>query len=86
MSRFARDRRVFFFEEPVFEGAVPYLRATACAKTGVQVLTPILPRGLNAGRIADLQRELLASIIAQNHIQIAGQVASIEHYHYGLAN
>ena len=44
MSRFARDRRVFFMEEPVFENAAaPVMRSRVCEKTGVNVVTPVLP-------------------------------------------
>lgn len=60
---------MFFFEEPVFEDGEARLRIAVCAKTGVQVLTPVLPRGLNVQQIADLQRELLGSMISQNNVQ-----------------
>ncbi len=42
MSRFARNRRVFFLEEPIYEGGEPQLRCSVCSKTGVRVLTPVL--------------------------------------------
>src|SRR5689334_25024448 len=43
MSRFARHSRVFFFEEPVFEGESFELRCSVCPRTGVRVMTPVLP-------------------------------------------
>src|SRR3954447_2352899 len=45
MSRFARNRRVFFFEESSFEEAEPQVRQHTCAKTGVRVIKPVLPVG-----------------------------------------
>ena len=69
MSRFAREGRVFFFEEPILEDGDPYLRSAVCPKTGVHLLTPILPRGLSAQQVADAQRVLLGSMIDQNDIQ-----------------
>jgi glycosyltransferase involved in cell wall biosynthesis len=68
MSRFARTRRVFFFEEPIFDDTEPHLRSSVCPKTGVHVQTPILPCGLNHQQIVELQRSLLRSMIQQNHI------------------
>ena len=44
MSRFAKQRRVFFIEEPVYEAHArgEHVRHTVCERTGVNVLTPIL--------------------------------------------
>jgi glycosyltransferase involved in cell wall biosynthesis len=68
MSRFARSRRVFFFEEPVFEDVKPQLRASVCAKTGVRVNTPVLPDGLTQQQITECQRALLAMMLDQHSI------------------
>ena len=68
MSRFARTRRVFFIEEPVFEDTEPHLRSSVCPKTGVHVQTPVLPCGLNRQQILKLQRTLLNSMLQKNHI------------------
>jgi UDP-galactopyranose mutase len=44
MSRFARESRVFFVEEPIFEDSVsPELRKSVCERTNVNVVTPFLP-------------------------------------------
>src|SRR5689334_12092347 len=43
MSRFARDRRVFFVEEPLFDTNEPVLNTAVCPKTNVHVVTPHLP-------------------------------------------
>src|SRR3954449_7685918 len=45
MSRFARNRRVFFFEEAVFEDVEPHIRQQICASTGVHVVKPVLRTG-----------------------------------------
>lgn len=42
MSRFARERRVFFIEEPVLDAKTPFLRTETCSTTGVNVVTPHL--------------------------------------------
>jgi glycosyltransferase involved in cell wall biosynthesis len=70
MSRFGRNRRVFFFEEPIFEeDAKPSIRAQVCAQTGVHVVIPVLPRGLEKAEINSLLRDLLASLLHENKIQ-----------------
>ncbi len=84
MSRFARHSRVFFFEEPVFEGdfegnenenSAPRsrLRTSVCSDTGVHVCTPVLPCGLSHEEIVQRQRELLESLLIER--QISGYVA-----------
>lgn len=68
MSRFSRNRRVFFIEEPVFEDAQPHVRSSVCAKTGVRVNTPVLPAGLSQQQITNHQKTLLQTILEQNSI------------------
>jgi UDP-galactopyranose mutase len=68
MSRFARNRRVFFIEEPIYEDGEPQLRYSVCPKTGVCVLTPVLPHGLNREQIVLEQKELLSAALAQHQI------------------
>ncbi len=69
MSRFARTRRVFFFEEPVFEDTQPRLLSSACAKTGVTVVTPVLPQGLSPRQITDYQKSFLRSFLRDNEVK-----------------
>lgn len=69
MSRFARNRRVFFFEEPLFEDGQPHLRSWVCPKTGVRVKTPVVPAGLPAQQVIQLQRQLLESMIGDHDIE-----------------
>lgn len=68
MSRFARDRDVFFFEEPVFEDESPFLREAICKESGVHVCTPVLPHGLKQAQIADVQKQLLRSVVEKNNL------------------
>ena len=68
MSRFARDRRVFFFEEPVFEDCRPHLRTSICPATGVVIQIPVLPHGLEKQEITAHQRKLLTEAIQENVI------------------
>ena len=61
MSRFAGDRRVIYWEEPeaALPGCDPALGVRTCAESGVIVVTPSLPEGLDdANRDATLKRLL----------------------------
>lgn len=68
MSRFARERRVFFLEEPVFEESQPQLRSVVCPESGVNVITPVLPIGLNQQEVTQYQKTFLSSLLAENAI------------------
>jgi UDP-galactopyranose mutase len=50
MSRFARDPRVYFVEEPVLDSKQPVLKTVICPQTGVYVVTPHLPVGENRNK------------------------------------
>ena len=69
MSRFARQSRVFFFEEPLFEDGVKELRSVTCPKTGVHVVTPVLPSGTDAKQCTFEQQTLLRQLIANERIE-----------------
>ncbi len=58
MARCARDRRVFFFEEPIFEATAPALRTEEVAPN-VLTAVPVLPQGLSPAEIADAEGALL---------------------------
>jgi hypothetical protein len=68
MSRFARNRRVFFLEEPSFEGAEPQTRQKVCPKTGVHVIQPVLPAGTDPTRVNAMLRQMLNETIQRNSI------------------
>ena len=62
MTRCARDRRVFFVEEPLFESdGSPHLRIARSPT--VTVVTPVLPEGMTADACAAAQRRLLRDLI-----------------------
>jgi glycosyltransferase involved in cell wall biosynthesis len=42
MSRFARQRRVYYVEEPIYDSTAPSLQTYVCPQTGVTVVTPHL--------------------------------------------
>jgi UDP-galactopyranose mutase len=62
MSRFARQRDVFFFEEPEQGEGLPRLRLSTCPSTGVHVATPILPASAGPEQIRRLLDRLLAEV------------------------
>jgi UDP-galactopyranose mutase len=68
MARAARDRRVFFVEEPVFEPDVrPELRSTR--REGVVVLTPFLPEGLAPDAVDRLLAGLVDRLVRAERIR-----------------
>lgn len=66
LSRFARNRRVFFFEEPEYldEVSVPYL-SNQVSSEGVIVSTPKLPRSLQGTRHNMVERRLLSEMLLE---------------------
>jgi UDP-galactopyranose mutase len=67
MSRFARDRRVFFVEEPIFEPTEPRLEVSE-RKGGIHVAVPHLPYGLSPEQVEAAQGELLRELLEQHEI------------------
>ncbi|WP_437300063.1 glycosyltransferase family 1 protein [Sorangium sp. So ce426] len=65
LSRCARTRRVFFFEEPVWSDGPPRIEAAPVDRHGVRVVTPHLPSGLDDARIHALQRDLVDDMLAR---------------------
>ena len=63
MSRFAKNRRVFFIEEPLYEANArgEYLRHSVCERTGVNVLTPILIPESSSANVRGLVENYLKS-------------------------
>src|SRR5690242_21700935 len=61
LSRAARDGRVFYVEEPVFEDGPTRLRISG-RDSGVQVVVPVLPHGSTADEQVDQQRRLVAAL------------------------
>ena len=69
MSRFAQERRVFFFEEPVTaeDDDAPRLDVRR-TEEGVIVAVPRLPAGLDLARSEQLQGELLKALLREHSV------------------
>ena len=67
MSRFARDRRVFFVEEPVWGDTEPRLEVGE-RKGGVRVAVPHLPHGLAPEQADAVQAELLRRLLDEHEV------------------
>jgi UDP-galactopyranose mutase len=68
MSRFARERRVFFVEEPIVDGSEPCLRVKSCPQSGVHIVTPHLSRQPDGERDRTLEK-LLAELAGSRGIE-----------------
>jgi UDP-galactopyranose mutase len=66
MSRFADERRVIFWEEPeaALPGCEPALGVRTCAETGVVVVTPSLPEGMEEAEQEAVLKRLLDGFLA----------------------
>ena len=71
MSRFARDRRVIVFEEPMAapDGAEASLDLRLDETSGVSVATPRLPGGLSPHETEAALRSLLDRLVAEERIE-----------------
>ncbi|MGC2661344.1 MAG: glycosyltransferase family 1 protein [Bryobacteraceae bacterium] len=69
MSRFAKHRRVFFVEEPVFDTERPELRLNVCPKTGVHVVVPAVPKNIREDKLDDCLRGLISSLFKNQSIR-----------------
>jgi UDP-galactopyranose mutase len=67
MSRCARDRRVFFVEEPVWEDTAPRMDVGE-RKGGVKVAVPHLPHGLSHEQADAAQAELLRGLLEEHEV------------------
>ncbi|MFN7930745.1 MAG: glycosyltransferase family 1 protein [Blastocatellia bacterium] len=66
MSRFARERRVFFVEEPIYDSATPRLDITP-RDAGLWVVVPHLPTGLQDAEVVAWQQALLQDELLLAH-------------------
>ncbi len=70
MSRFAKARRVFFVEEPVFEECTaPEMLIKPCPQTGVMVATPRLPLDNPHQNVTAIVSQLIDNLIREYSIQ-----------------
>ncbi|HEX8537344.1 MAG TPA: glycosyltransferase family 1 protein [Cystobacter sp.] len=68
LSRFARERRVFFFEEPIYDRKQPRLHVTRSPE-GVWVAVPHLPEGLDEQQSMAMQRALLDEMLVRHDVR-----------------
>jgi glycosyltransferase involved in cell wall biosynthesis len=68
MTRCARDRRVYFVEEPIFEHGISP-RLDIDRSEAVVVAVPHLPHGLDDAAVNEVQRALLDGLIASEGIR-----------------
>src|SRR5436305_15317808 len=68
MTRFAKERRVFFFEEPVFEARAPRLVVTQPAP-GVWVVVPHLPPGKSPGETCAAQTAAVDRLLDEQRVE-----------------
>src|SRR5262245_29839804 len=66
LSRCARERRVFFVEEPIFDEPVPRLEIRP-REGAVWVVVPHLPKNLNEREVAVAQQSLLLDDLFLEH-------------------
>ncbi len=69
MTRFAAARRVVYWEEPLAGADAPTLDIRPCAKSGVIVVTPRLPEGLDAAQTEAAVKALLDGYLASERIE-----------------
>jgi glycosyltransferase involved in cell wall biosynthesis len=67
LSRFAKEARVFYFEEPVWSDDGP--RLTLRLDDGVRVVVPHLPPALSPEEQAAAQKALLDDVLRAYHVQ-----------------
>ena len=67
MTRYARNRRVFFVEEPIFDDTLE-TRITIEVHDGVHVVVPHLPRAFGDTESISAQRAALEQLLARERI------------------
>ena len=69
MRRFAKDHRVFFWEEPVREaGVTAHVRFEPCSVANVRVCVPVLPLEADAREANRLQELLLRDLLEEQRV------------------
>ncbi len=68
MTRCAKQRRVYFFEEPIFGGDTAHLEISL-RENKLRVVVPHLPHGLDPEQVEDSQRELLHQLLRDENIK-----------------
>jgi len=63
MTRFAAERRVFFFEEPIFDSPKPQLKIRRDGH--VRVAVPHLPEGMKPAAVVEAVKQLLKDMVTE---------------------
>ena len=69
MSRCAERSRVYYLEEPLFQGSEISLKRAICPLTGVHVFTPFLPAQTPLETVSTLLQKLLDDLVQKERIQ-----------------
>ena len=69
LSRFTRQSRVFFVEEPVPTDGVPRMERHICPETGVNIMVPQMPQGLSTATQETIQKLLLNNMLHEFEIE-----------------
>ena len=68
LSRFARNQRVFFVEEPVPTDGKSRMERHICPESGVHIMVPQIPDTLSAATRTTILKLLLTNMLADNEI------------------
>lgn len=68
LSRCAKERRVFFVEEPIFDDGASWKLDISQREDGVWVVIPRLPSGLNQDLLQAMQQSLIDELFAEQAI------------------
>jgi glycosyltransferase involved in cell wall biosynthesis len=66
LSRCAKERRVFFIEEPMFEDGGSWQLEVSRRECGVWVVVPHLPKGLSGDLLQAMQQSLIDELLAEH--------------------
>ncbi|MES2803736.1 MAG: glycosyltransferase family 1 protein [Bdellovibrionota bacterium] len=68
LSRYAKHRRVFFVEEPVFTETTQISYRKVFVENGVEVIKPVLPNNLSASEISEAMKRVVDDLIEDEFI------------------
>ncbi|AZZ36222.1 glycosyl transferase [Bdellovibrio sp. qaytius] len=68
LSRYAKHRRVFFIEEPIFTDTIQISYRKVFVENGVEVIKPVLPNGLSVSEVSESMRRVVDDLIEDEFI------------------
>ncbi|MEO8191352.1 MAG: glycosyltransferase family 1 protein [Acidobacteriota bacterium] len=69
LTRFARESRVFYVEEPEFAAGISPTLSISLRENGVHVVIPRIPEGLEPDEVTSLQKDLLDELLRRYAIR-----------------